>query len=74
MIMEGILPLAPMEKILKKGSPDIRVSEPAKAELRVLLEEHGEKIGRAAAKFALHAGRKTIKEEDVRLAAKSKLE
>jgi len=73
--MEGKeLPLAAMERILKKGEPNIRVSDPAKEELRTLLEEHGEKLARTAAKFAMHAGRKTIKADDVKLAAKNKLE
>jgi len=64
------LPLAAMERILKKGEPSIRVSDPAKEELRTLLEEYGEKLARTAAKFALHAGRKTVKADDVKLAAK----
>ncbi|MGV8151034.1 MAG: histone family protein [Candidatus Woesearchaeota archaeon] len=65
-----ILGLAAMEKLLKKGAPDIRVSDPAKNELRILLEEHAENIAKIAAKFAMHAGRKTIKAEDVKLASK----
>lgn len=69
---EKILGLAAMEKILKKGESDIRVSDPAKEELRILLEEHGIELARTAAKFALHAGRKTIKAEDVKLASKHK--
>jgi histone H3/H4 len=69
-----ILPLAAMEKLLKKGSPDIRVSDPAKEELRLLLEEQAVKLARTAAQFAVHAGRKTIKAEDVKLASKSKLD
>jgi DNA-binding protein len=68
--MTKILALAAMEHILKKGDPTIRISDPAKEELRLLLEEHGEKLAKTAAKFALHAGRKTIKAEDVKLAAK----
>ncbi len=72
--MDKILPLAAMERILKKGSPDIRVSDPAKEELRLVLEEYGEQLARTSAKFALHAGRKTIKAEDVKLASKNKLE
>jgi histone H3/H4 len=68
------LPLAAMERILKKGEPNIRISDPAKEELRTLLEEHGERIARTAAKFALHAGRKTIKADDVKLASKNRIE
>ncbi|MEM4637713.1 MAG: histone family protein [Candidatus Woesearchaeota archaeon] len=67
---DKILPLAAMERILKKGSPDIRVSEPAKDELRIVLEEYGEEIAKTASKFAIHAGRKTIKAEDIKLALK----
>jgi histone H3/H4 len=68
--MNKILPLAAMEKILKKGSADIRVSEPAKEVLREYLEEKGIELAKVAAEFSVHAGRKTIKAEDVRLAAK----
>jgi histone H3/H4 len=73
-IMTKILALATMEKLLKKGDSNLRISDPAKEELKILLEEHGEKLAKAAAKFAVHAGRKTIKAEDVILAAKSRLE
>ena len=69
---DKILGLAAMEKILKKGDTNIRVSDPAKDILRKVLEEYGEEIARTAAKFALHAGRKTIKAEDVTLAVKHK--
>ncbi len=70
--MSKILPLAAMEKILKKGSSDIRVSEPAKEELRLYLEEKGLELAKAAAELSIHAGRKTIKAEDVKFAAKNK--
>ncbi len=63
----SILPLAAMEKLLKKaGAP--RVSEEAKEALKDLLEAHAEEIGKKAVKFSLHSGRKTIKAADVRLA------
>jgi histone H3/H4 len=70
--MEKILPLAAMERILKKGSADIRVSDPAKEALREYLEEQGVELAKVAAEFSVHAGRKTIKAEDVRLAAKKR--
>ena len=67
--MEGILPLAAMEKLLKKvGAP--RVGEDAKKALKELLEEIGEEIGEKAIKLAKHSGRKTIKASDIKLAAK----
>ncbi|MGV8086261.1 MAG: histone family protein [Candidatus Woesearchaeota archaeon] len=70
--MSKILPLAAMEKILKKGSSDIRVSDPAKEELRIYLEEKGMDLAKAAAELSIHAGRKTIKAEDVKFAAKNR--
>jgi DNA-binding protein len=70
--MNKILPLAPMEKLLKKGNPELRISDPAKEELRIYLEHKAEELAKIAADYALHAGRKTIKAEDVRLAAKGR--
>ena len=67
--MKKILPLAGMEKLLKKaGAP--RVSESAKSELREVLEEYAEKIGSRALRLSQHSGRKTIKSSDIKLAAK----
>ena len=67
--MEKIIPLAAMEKLLKKiGAP--RVSEDAKAALREALEAYGEKIGEQAVRFAQHSGRKTVKGVDIKLALK----
>ncbi len=68
---DKLLPLAAMERILKKGAENIRVSEPAKEEIRRVLEEEGIRIAKAAAEVAVHAGRKTIKAEDVKFVKKS---
>ena len=59
-----------MERILKQLSKDVRVGDDAKEALRDVLEEFAKDIGTAALKFANHAGRKTIKAEDINLAAK----
>jgi len=64
-----LLPLAAMEKILKKCGAE-RVSDKAKVALKEILEEIAEEIGIQAVKFSHHAGRKTIKAEDIKLATK----
>ncbi|MBD3164339.1 histone [Candidatus Woesearchaeota archaeon] len=64
---ERLIPIAAMEKIIRNAGAD-RVSDRAKAALKELMEEKAEKISSRAAKFAMHAGRKTIKAEDIKLA------
>ena len=59
-----------MDKILKKSGAE-RVSDSAKEELKVYLEEIAETVSINAVKLAGHAGRKTIKASDVTLAIKS---
>lgn len=63
-----IIPLAAMEKLMKRAGSE-RVSEEAKDELRIVLEKKGEEIANHAIKLARHAGRKTIKAEDIKLAS-----
>ncbi len=65
----SILPAAAMEKLLKKAGAE-RVSEDAKQKLREVLEEYAEGIGAKAVRMANHAGRKTIKDSDIREATK----
>jgi DNA-binding protein len=64
-----LIPLAAMEKILKSVGAD-RVSDKAKVAMKNAVEERAEEIAKSAIKFALHAGRKTVKAGDIRLAAK----
>ena len=63
------LPLAAMEKILKKAGAE-RVADNAKIALRGVLEDIAEEISLQANKLASHAGRKTVKSEDIKLASK----
>lgn len=67
--MSNILPLAAMERLLKKAGAQ-RVGEDAKKALKDLLEEIGEEIGEKSIKLAKHSGRKTIKAADIKLAAR----
>ncbi len=69
MTSKRLLPLAAMEKILKQAGAE-RVADKAKAALKPIIEEKAELIASQAVKFASHAGRKTVKAGDVKLAAK----
>ena len=54
--------------IEKAGAP--RVGDDAVEELKIILEEVAVKISREALELASHAGRKTVKAGDIRLAVK----
>ena len=59
-----------MYRILKKSGAE-RVSDESADELRRIIEDIAEDIAKHAVDMASHAGRKTIKGEDVKLASKS---
>ena len=64
------IPLAAMEVLLKKaGAP--RVSDKAKHVLRNIIQDKAQDIATMAIRFAGHAGRKTVKAGDIKLAVKS---
>lgn len=69
MVTKKLVALAAMERVMKKAGAD-RVAEDAKTALKDVLEEYGAKVSASAIKFALHAGRKTLKAADIKLAAK----
>ncbi len=58
-----------MDKIMRNVGA-LRVSDPAKEVLAEVLEKKALEISAEAKKFAEHAGRKTITDKDIRLAAK----
>ena len=60
--------LAAMEQLLKSTST-IRISDSAKIALRDYLEKKARRIGIAALALSKNSKRKTIREEDIRLAA-----
>lgn len=72
-MIESEISIAPMHRLLKKAGAD-RVSEAAAKELAKALEEIGVKIAKEALDFAMHSGRKTIKAEDVQIAARKVME
>lgn len=62
------LPIAPIKRLLKNAGAS-RISDEAAIELAEVLEEYGEDLARDATKLAKHAGRKTVKAEDIELAS-----
>jgi DNA-binding protein len=71
MANKKFLSLSGMEKLMKASGAH-RVSEDAKEALREVLEDIGRKISKDADELSRHAGRRTVKAEDVRLAVKGK--
>ena len=63
------LGLSAMYRIIKKSGAQ-RVSDESAGELRRVIEEIAEAIAKNAVEDANHAGRKTVKAEDVKLASK----
>ncbi len=69
MTSQRLIPLAALETLMKEAGIE-RVSESAKVTLKKILEEKAKTLVKRAADFAQHAGRKTLKGEDIELAAK----
>jgi len=66
------LSVAPMHRICKKAGAS-RVSEAAAKALAEELDEIGIKIAKEAIDYAMHAGRKTVKSEDIEIASRKVL-
>jgi DNA-binding protein len=63
------LGLSAMYRILKKSGAQ-RVSDESADELRRIIEEIALSVAKSAVEMSIHAGRKTVRGEDVKLAAK----
>ena len=63
------LGLSAMYRILKKSGAE-RVSDESADELRRIVEDVATEIAKGAVDMTKHAGRKTVKSEDVKLASK----
>ena len=64
-----VLSVAAMEKLLKSAGAERVSLESAKA-LQEVLERYAKVVGGRAVTFSKHAGRKTLKAEDIQLATK----
>jgi histone H3/H4 len=62
------IPKAPVTKIIRNAGAE-RISDDATQEMVKLMVAEGEKIAKKAVALAKHAGRKTVKAEDIRIAA-----
>ena len=60
------LPLAPIRRIFDKANAE-RVSDDAVKSLASALEEYGAALAEKAVKVCRHAGRKTIKADDIKI-------
>lgn len=63
------LPIAAVDRIIRKAGAR-RVSESAARELAEVLEDYALDIASEASELASHAGRKTVRDTDIRLASK----
>ncbi len=63
------LGLSAMYRILKKSGAK-RVSDESADELRRIIEDIAVAIAKNAVEMSIHAGRKTVRSEDVKLASK----
>ncbi len=64
---DKFLSLSAMEKIFERANVK-RSSDKAKLALKNILEDLAISISKQAAEFAKHAGRKTVKRSDIKLA------
>ncbi len=60
---------AAVHRLIRKGGAG-RIGDDAADELRKVVEEFAVRVGKEALELATHAGRKTVRSEDIRLAVK----
>ena len=66
---ESEISTAAVHRLIKKSGAG-RIGDDAAEELRKVMEEDAIRVGKGALELAKHAGRKTVRAEDIRLAVK----
>ena len=61
------LPLAPVKRIMTNAGAE-RISADAAEYFNTIIEDYGMEVAKQATKLAHHAGRKTVKADDIKLA------
>lgn len=69
MVLLADLPVAPVERLIRKAGAE-RVGIDAAEALAEVLEDVAKSISVKAVQLAKHAGRKTVTSEDIKLASK----
>jgi DNA-binding protein len=69
LVKGGEISSAAVRRLIRKGGA-VRVGSDAAKELRKVIEELAVIIGKESMEMAKHAGRTTVRAEDVRLASK----
>ncbi len=67
---ERIIPVAPVDRLIRKAAGAGRVSDKGAEKLAQILEEVGELLAKRAYEITDHTGRKTITDKDIELAYK----
>jgi len=65
-----VIPLAPIDRLIRSTTYPARVSKGAVKELASILEKIGTDMAMRAADLAEHANRKTVQDVDIKLACK----
>lgn len=68
--MKMEIPVAPLKRVIHKAGAE-RVSLDAAEELRDVIEDMALDIARRAKQLSIHAGRKTVTRDDIKLAARA---
>lgn len=68
-MVKKYFPVAAIEQLMKHAGAE-RVSDNAKETLKKVIEERAFILAEQAIRFAAHAGRKTVKAGDIKLAAR----